>query len=158
MHDLERYLLWGAVIVLFVLYLWPRTAGYTSEPNSITKLAEFSLLNDDIKRLYNDQILRGLKAWAPTFNKWWTDIPADAKAQLIGDFKRAADVQVTNAGSAKMTNGLEVLRRVTNPPPPPPSSGNATSTSTYTVQPFMPMVSGFSLQDALNKANNATKI
>jgi hypothetical protein len=161
MHDIERYLLWGAILVLFALYFWPKMSGYTYEPNSITKLAEFSLLNDDIKRLYNDQILRGLRAWAPTFNKWWTDLPMDARAQLTGMMKQAADQQVTNATQAKTMNGVEILKKGMAPQTVTPSSGNAMSQSTtskYMVQPFLPMMSGFSLQDVIAKANSATKI
>jgi hypothetical protein len=167
MRDLERYLLWGAIVILFIIVLWPRASMYSGEPKSITQLAEFTDLNDGIKRLYNDQILRGLKAWAPTFNKWWTDIPADAKAQLTGMFKQAADQQVANAATAKTINGLDVLkksmrRQTSSPPPNPPPSPSPPPTvnrvSKYMTQPFMPMVSGFSLQDAIDKANNATKI
>jgi hypothetical protein len=167
MHDIERYLLWGAVIVLFVLFLWPKMSGYSGEPNSITKLAEFTSLPVDIQRIYNDDILRAIKAWAPTISKWWSDIPANDKARLKGMFKQAADQQVANAATAKAQNGSDLLKGMMGPPPgqspqqSPSPSGNAmtnSTTSNYMVQPFMPMMSGFSLQAAIDKANNATKV
>ena len=165
MHDIERYLLWGAIIVLFVLFLWPRASMYIGEPNSITKLAEFSLLNVDIQRLYNDQVLRAIRAWAPTINKWWADIPGKDKEQLKGMFKQAADQMVTNAERGKAMNGVDVIKRLMRGPPTPPQTSSPspppsppTNTSKYMTEPFMPMVSGFNLQNALNKVSEATKV
>jgi hypothetical protein len=173
MHDIERYLLWGAIIVLFVLFLWPRSSMYRGEPNSITRLAEFTLLTPDIQRLYNDQILRAIRAWAPTINKWWADIPGKDKEQLKGMFKQTSDQMVTNAANAKTMNGVEVLQRLMHGPPRAPQTAsppshttmgtpaplpNSNTVSTYMVQPFMPMVSGFNLQNALNKVSEATKV
>ena len=156
MHDIERYLLWGAVIVLFVLFLWPRASMYSGEPNSITKLAEFSRLTTDIQRLYNDQILRAIQAWAPTLNKWWTDIPTKEKEALKGMFKKSADQMVANAVEAKKKNGFEIMKTMLNNPSP--QTAPLTTTSKYITEPFMPMVSGFNLQNALNKVAEATKV
>ena len=163
MHDIERYLLWGAIIVLFVMFLWPRSSMYVGEPNSVTRLAEFTLLTTDIQRLYNDQILRAIRAWAPTFNKWWMDLSANKKEELKRMFKQEADRIVKNATDAKTMNGNEVLAKTMGPPPQasmgtPAPQPNSNTVSTYMVQPFMPMVSGFNLQEALNKVAESTKV
>lgn len=133
---------------------------YSGEPNSITKLAEFSLLTTDVQRLYNDQILRAIRAWAPTINKWWSDLPVSDKELIKGMFKQSADQMIANAGIAKKKNGVEIMKMMLKKPSDSPSQNtyNNTSVSTYMVQPFMPMVSGFSLQDALDKATAATQI
>lgn len=189
MHDIERYLIWGAIIVLFVLYFWPKPSMYTGEPHSLTKLDEFALLNDDIKKLYNNQINRAMKAWAPTINKWWTDLASDKKAQINVLVQQAADQVVTNATNAKALNGNDVIAKYftggsvyvasTVPPMPTPAApttpmpspaartpttgsyftpSSPSTTSRYMTEPFTPMVSTFSLQEALNKVTTATKV
>ena len=171
MQNLERYLLWGAIIVLFILFFWPRSSMYTGEPKSITKLAEFAPLNDDIKRLYNDHVLRVIQAVMTTFNKWWMDIPVDKKSMIIAELKRVANEKVSAVESARAKNGSDVFQemmglylQVSTTPGSPgsvtsnasvsPSPGSVTSNasvSTYMMEPFMPMRSGFSLEDTLNK-------
>lgn len=155
MQNLERYLLWGAIIVLFILFFWPRSSMYSGEPKSITKLDEFAPLNDDIKRLYNDHVLRAIKAVMTTYNKWWMDIPVDKKSMIIAELKQFANQTVSTAESARATNGLDVFQQMMGPPPQVSTSpGSATSNasvSTYMMEPFMPMRSGFSLEDTLNK-------
>lgn len=165
---MERYLLWGAIVVLFIMALWPRREMYTGEPNSITKMEEFKDLNDGIKHLYNDNILRGIKAWVPTFNKWWKDLSPEGKAELKGMIKQAADMQVANAAKGATTNGVDLYQKYMGPSTPAPAPSASTgmvnttqaliNTSGYTVEPFMPMMSGFSLQGALAKAADATKM
>ena len=158
MQNLERYLLWGAIIVLFILFFWPRSSMYTGEPKSITKLAEFAPLNDDIKRLYNDHVLRVIQAVMTTFNKWWMDIPVDKKSMIIAELKRVANEKVSAVESARAKNGSDVFQemmglylQVSTTPGSPGSVTSNASVSTYMMEPFMPMRSGFSLEDTLNK-------
>lgn len=163
MHDFERYSLWAAIVTLFILYFWPsNSSNYSGEPKSITKLAEFSGLNDEIKRVYNDNIMRAIKAWVPVLNKWWSELKPVEKTDIIKIVKDAADFQVKNAEDAKTVSGSQALERSRASRAPqiteiiipstqsmPAQQPGAVSTPVTTVSSYMamPMISGFTMED-----------
>ena len=91
MENLERYLLWGAIIVLFILFFWPKASGYRGEPNSLMRLAEFEYLSDDIKRVYNDTVLKGLQNTMQNVNEKWKRMSLDDKNMLQTRLKSQID-------------------------------------------------------------------
>jgi mRNA-degrading endonuclease RelE of RelBE toxin-antitoxin system len=176
MQDLERYLLWGAIVVLFFLILMPRMSGYIGEPHSITKLTEFSGLDVELLKLYNDNVIPVMIEYGKTISKFWKDLPSDTKTQLTTELKKELSRLRQNAIDGRQMNGKDVLEKMkgrgvdTKVPiqeaakTPSPAVINkpdyayktpAPMKSTYMVEPFMPMVSGFSLQDAMTKLERA---
>lgn len=161
MHNVERYLLWTAIAVLFVLYFFrPMTSNYSGQPNSITKLAEFSSMNDDIKRAYDTTIIPILKEYATTFNKFWGELTTDDKAAISRALTQLLTTQVANAKGARQMNGHDWFTRVAQGgnAASSPAASNTASVSHYMIQPLVPMVSGFTLQDFVQKAATATKM
>lgn len=200
MQDLERYLLWGAIVVLFFLILMPRMSGYVGEPKSITKLAEFRGLDDELLKLYNVNVIPVMIEYGKTISKFWKDLPSDTKTQLTAELKKGLSRLQQNAIDGRQMNGKDVLEKMKGPSvdtkvplqeaepsklsPVAPSRVYSDQTkvplqeaagtpspvviqrayasktpapmkSTYMVQPFMPMISGFSLQDAMTKLERA---
>lgn len=165
MHPAERVILWSAVIVLFILYLWPGQSGYVGQKITLMDMREFEKVPGDLQKVYQDNALRFADALGETMGKIWNEVSADNKKKVIAKFTENVTKVIATMNEAKKMNGNDAAMAFLAPPTninkgnPPGQARNETATSTtskYMPEPsmFFPMTSGFSLDETLNSVKS----
>lgn len=164
MHPAERVILWSAVIVLFILYLWPGQSGYIGRKITFMEMREFDKVPEDIQKVYQENALRFADALGETMGKTWSQVSDENKPKVVAKFTESVTKVIDTMKAAEKQNGndmanafLTVSVGVSNKAEGPRQTSNATSTtSKYMPQPsmFFPMTSGFSLDDTLNSVKS----
>ena len=102
MHiDYERIALWILVIVMFTKLFVFREMYTASSPLSIMDLAEFRGLPDDVKQIWQTNIVNTIMPAVGTkFTEAWTTFPAADKQTFTTQVATAATQLATNIQSA----------------------------------------------------------
>ena len=167
MHPAERIILWSAVIVLFILYLWPGQSGYIGRKITLMEMREFDKVPEELQKVYQENAIRFADALGETMTKTWNEVSAENKTKVITKFTENVTKVIDTMKEAKKMNGndaamafLAVPTSITpkdNPPPTyAPGTRTETTTSKYMPEPsmFFPMTSGFSLDESLKSVKS----
>ena len=102
MHiDYERIALWILVIVMFTKLFVFREMYTASSPLSIMDLAEFRGLPDDVKQIWQTNIVNTIMPAVGTkFTEAWASVSAADKLTMTTQITAAATQLVTNIQSA----------------------------------------------------------
>ena len=79
MYPVERIALWSAVIILFILYLWPGQSGYIGRKITFMEMREFDKVPEDIQKIYQENALRFADALGDAMSKTWSEVSDDNK-------------------------------------------------------------------------------
>jgi hypothetical protein len=161
MYPAERILLWSAIIILFILYLWPGQSGYIGRKITFMELREFDKVPADIQKIYQDNALRFADALGETMGKAWNELTPENKKKVTDKYAENVTKVIETMKSAKKQNGNDMavafLSVGTLPPPQKVEpTVKQTTTSKYMPDPsmFFPMTSGFSLDETLNSVKS----
>ncbi|BAT22372.1 hypothetical protein [Yellowstone lake phycodnavirus 2] len=172
MHSAERVILWSAVVVLFILYLWPGQSGYIGRKITFMEMREFDKVPEDLQKVYQENALRFADALGETMDKTWNEVSAENKPKVIAKFTESVTKVIETMKAAKKVNGndaatqfLTVSVGVSNKAEAeeagraagqPGARRTENTTSKYMPDPsmFFPMTSGFSLDDTLNSVKS----
>ena len=155
MHPAERIIMWSAVIVLFILYLWPGQSGYVGRKITFMEMREFDKVPVDLQKVYQDNAIRFADALGNTVNKSWNEVTPDNKKKVIDKYSENVTKVIQTMQEANKTNGNDIAIAFLGTPV---QTSNATSTTShYMPQPsmFFPMTSGFSLDETLNSVKSS---
>jgi hypothetical protein len=102
MHiDYERIALWILVIVMFIKLFVFREMYTASSPLSIMDLAEFSGLPDDLKQVWQTNIVNTImSAFGTKFTQAWASVSAADKQAFTTQVTAAATQLATNIQNA----------------------------------------------------------
>lgn len=156
MHPAERIIMWSAVIVLFILYLWPGQSGYVGRKITFMEMREFDKVPADLQKVYQENAIRFADALGETMNKSWNEVSVDNKKKVMDKYAENVTKVIQTMQEAKKTNGNDMAIAFLGTPVQ--VSSNATSTTShYMPQPsmFFPMMSGFSLDETLNSVKSS---
>ena len=161
MHPAERVILWSAVVILFILYLWPGQSGYVGQKITLMDMREFDKVPGDLQNVYKNNAIRFADALGDVVNKSWNEVSADNKKKVIAKFTENVTKVIATMQAVKNANGNDMANAFLAPPAQPqksaPGTNNETSTTShYMPQPsiFFPMTSGFSLDETLNSVKS----
>ena len=165
MHPAERVILWSAVVILFILYLWPGQSGYVGRKITLMEMREFDKVPGDLQKVYQDNAIRFADALGDVVNKSWNEVSADNKKKVIAKYTDNVTKVIATMQAAKTANGNDMANAFLAPPMdinknnPPGQVRNETATSTtskYMPEPsmFFPMTSGFSLDESLKSVKS----
>jgi len=98
MHiDYERIALWILVIVMFIKLFVIRELYTASSPLSIMDLAEFRGLPDDLKQIWQDNLINMvLPAIGTKITQAWNNSSTTRKTAIRNEFSTAATQLTTN--------------------------------------------------------------
>ena len=171
MHPAERVILWSAVVILFILYLWPGQSGYVGRKITLMEMREFDKVPGDLQKVYQDNAIRFADALGDVVNKSWNEVSADNKKKVIAKYTDNVTKVIATMQAAKTANGNDMANAFlappmdinkNNPQPNPPTTyapgtQNETSTTSHYMPPpsmFFPMTSGFSLDESLKSVKS----
>ena len=165
MHPAERVILWSAVVILFILYLWPGQSGYVGRKITLMEMREFDKVPAELQKVYQDNAIRFADALGETMGKTWNEVSADNKTKVIAKYTDSVTKVIDTLKDAKKMNGNDAAIAFLAPPMdinknnPPGQARNETATSTtskYMPEPsmFFPMTSGFSLDESLKSVKS----
>ena len=102
MHiDYERIALWILVIVMFIKLFVIRELYTASSPLSIMDLAEFRALPDDVKQIWQTNIVNTImSAFGTKFTQAWASVSAADKQSFTTQVAAAATQLATNIRDA----------------------------------------------------------
>jgi hypothetical protein len=102
MHiDYERIALWILVIVMFIKLFVFRELYTASSPLSIMDLAEFTGLPDDLKQVWQTNIVNTvMSAFGTKFTQAWANVSAADKEKFTTQVTAAATQLATNIQNA----------------------------------------------------------
>jgi hypothetical protein len=102
MHvNYERIALWVIVVVMFVKIFVVREMYTASNPLSIMDLAEFRGLPDDLKQVWQTNVVNTImSAFGTKFTQAWASVSAADKQSFISQAAAAATQLATNIQSA----------------------------------------------------------
>ena len=102
MHiDYERIALWILVIVMFIKLFVMREMYTASNPLSIMDLAEFRGLPDDLKQVWQTNIVNTImSAFGTKFTQAWASVSAADKEKFTTQVTEAAAQLATNIRDA----------------------------------------------------------
>lgn len=160
MYPAERILLWSAIVVLFILYLWPGQSGYVGKKITFMELREFDKVPKDVQKIYQDNALRFADALGETMDKAWNELTPENKKKVTDKYAENVTKVIETMQSAKKQNGNDMANAfLTGPTMPKPlkSETTATTVSKYMPDPsmFFPVTSGFSLDETLNSIQSS---
>lgn len=167
MYPAERILLWSAVVILFILYLWPGQSGYIGRKITFMELREFDKVPSDIQKIYQDNALRFADALGETMDKAWNELTPENKKKVTDKYAENVTKVIETMKSAKKQNGNDMAIAFLAPPMTPmvnpqPTYAPGTRTETSTTSKYMPdpsmffpMTSGFSLDETLNSIQSS---
>ena len=168
MHPVERIIMWSAVIVLFILYLWPGQSGYVGRKITFMEMREFDKVPEDIQKIYQDNALRFADALGETMDKAWNELTPENKKKVTDKYAENVTKVIETMKSAKKQNGNDMANAFLSGPTMPqpiksepsrdsPAIDAKRATSGYMPQPsmFFPMMSGFSLDETLNSVKSS---
>lgn len=158
MHSAERVILWSAVVVLFILYLWPGQSGYIGRKITFMEMREFDKVPEDLQKVYQENALRFADALGETMNKTWNEVSAENKPKVIAKFTESVTKVIETMKTAKKVNGNDAATQflTVTVGVEGQKSNDTSTTSKYMPDPsmFFPMTSGFSLDDTLNSVKS----
>ena len=161
MHPAERVILWSAVVILFILYLWPGQSGYIGRKITLMEMREFDKVPGELQKVYQDNAIRFADALGETVGKTWNEVSADNKTKVIAKYTDSVTKVIDTLKDAKKMNGNDAALAFLAPPAQPqksaPGTNNETSTTSHYMPPpsmFFPMTSGFSLDETLNSVKS----
>ena len=168
MHSAERVILWSAVVVLFILYLWPGQSGYIGRKITFMEMREFDKVPEDLQKVYQENAIRFADALGETMDKVWSQVSDENKPKVVAKFTENVTKVIDVMKAAEKQNGNDMANAFLAPPQPPmqtkgdeavaqgPQGPRQRATSGYMPQPsmFFPMMSGFSLDDTLNSVKS----
>jgi len=95
--DYERIALWILVVVMFIKLFVIRELYTPSSPLSIMDLAEFRGLPDDLKQIWQDNLINMvLPAIGTKITQAWNNSSTTRKTAIINEFSTAATQLTTN--------------------------------------------------------------
>jgi hypothetical protein len=103
MYDWERIALWIVVLLMALkIFMGPQMSFYTaSSPISMMDLAEFKGLPDDLKQIYQDNVLnKVLTAYMAKGTSAWTNASATVKQRIKTDMATWANRTVTQINAS----------------------------------------------------------
>ena len=164
MHPAERVILWSAVVVLFILYLWPGQSGYVGRKITFMEMREFDKVPVELQKVYKDNALRFADAIGETAEKVWSEVTPENKKKVTDKYTENVTKVIETMKSAKKQNGNDMAIAFLAPPMTPtpitptptyaPGTRTETTSTTSKYMPdpsmFFPMTSGFSLDDTLS--------
>ena len=167
MHPAERILLWSAVVVLFILYLWPGQSGYIGRKITFMEMREFDKVPEDLQKVYADNALRFADALGETAEKVWNELTPENKQKVTAKYAENVTKVIETMKSAKKQNGNDMANAfLAAPTQPQPLKSEpivkkeeklVKQVSKYMPQPsmFFPMMSGFSLDETLSSIQSS---
>lgn len=169
MHSAERVILWSAVVVLFILYLWPGQSGYIGRKITFMEMREFDKVPEDLQKVYQENAIRFADALGETMDKVWSQVSDENKPKVVAKFTENVTKVIDVMKAAEKQNGNDMANAFLAPPQnfiiqtkgdeavaQGPQGPRQRATSGYMPQPsmFFPMMSGFSLDDTLNSVKS----
>lgn len=161
MHPAERIIMWSAVVVLFILYLWPGQSGYIGRKITFMEMREFDKVPEDIQKIYQDNALRFADALGETMDKAWNELTPENKQKVTDKYAENVTKVIETMKSAKKQNGNDMAIAFLGMPTvgavaPKKEEPVANQVSKYMPDPsmFFPMTSGFSLDETLNSVKS----
>jgi hypothetical protein len=160
MHPAERIILWSAVIVLFILYLWPGQSGYIGRKITLMEMREFDKVPEELQKVYQENAIRFADALGETMTKTWNEVSAENKSKVITKFTENVTKVIDTMKEAKKMNGNDAAMAFLAPPTNinknNPETQVRNETSKYMPEPsmFFPMTSGFSLDESLKSVKS----
>lgn len=165
MYPVERIALWSAVIILFILYLWPGQSGYIGRKITFMEMREFDKVPEDIQKIYQENALRFADALGDAMSKTWSEVSDDNKKKVAAKYAENVTKVIQTMQTAKQQNGNDMATAFLGVAAPQQMKNPATTetpgtikkVSTYMPQPsmFFPMMSGFSLDETLNSVKSS---
>ena len=106
--DYERIALWVIVIILLFRVFVIREKYTANSPLGIMDLKEFSGLPDDVKQIWQDNLIsKILPAITSKISQAWTNTSAARKTTITNEISTAATQLTTNINNASApANGL----------------------------------------------------
>lgn len=161
MYPAERVVLWSAVVLLFILYLWPGQSGYIGRKITFMEMREFDKVPEDLQKVYADNALRFADALGDAVNKSWNEVSAENKQKVIAKYTENVTKVIETMQTAKQQNGNDMAIAFLGAPTagavePKKEEPVIKQVSRYMPEPsmFFPMTSGFSLDDTLNSVKS----